>query len=251
MDTPQQAVGELRYAVTELGAKSVLLAGNAVGRSPPAGTASTCSASTATTTTTRSGRRAWSSAWRPWCTRRCSTPRHPVGLELRVQPHRGLAGNHSRCARPCSSAACTVASPSCASGSSRAAWRGRARCSPTLVGHWRSGRPRHRRARSRAPRRRRRALAGRALRRRPDEGQPRPHRRVPRPRPGRPAQLDEFAAAGVDRGRGPPGAVRAAHFFGCEADDPLVASPSASTWRGRRPGSARCSAPTCRTGTRR
>ena len=42
-------------------------------RSTPAGTASTCSASTATTTTTRCGRRAWSSASRPWCTARCSS----------------------------------------------------------------------------------------------------------------------------------------------------------------------------------
>ena len=41
-------------------------------------------------------------------------------------------------------------------------------------------------------------------------------------RPGRPVQLDEFAAAGVSSADDIIGPLAGRSFFGCEADDPLV-----------------------------
>ena len=61
----------------------------------PTATASTCSASTATTTTTRSGRSAWSSASRRWCTARCSQHRVTRSISNYVYNHiNGLAAAH-------------------------------------------------------------------------------------------------------------------------------------------------------------
>ena len=69
-------------------------------------------------------------------------------------------------------------------------------------------------------------------------------------RPGRPAQLDEFAAAGITVVDDLLEPFEERMFFGCEADDPLVGLAfDASTSRARRPGCGRCSAPTSPTGT--
>ena len=94
-------------------------------------------------------------------------PGHPVGLELRLQPHRrARLARTRRCASRCSSAASPAASPSCGSASSRAASPGRAASSPTDRALGEAQRRRDRRPRPRPPRRRRAHGARRRVRRR-------------------------------------------------------------------------------------
>ena len=106
-------------------------------RSRRAGTASTCSASTATTTTTRCGRRAWSSASRRWCTARCSsTASRGRSRTTCTTTSTAWRRRTSRCASRCSSSGVTHRFPELRIGflEGGVAWA----CAlfSSLVGHW-------------------------------------------------------------------------------------------------------------------
>ena len=125
----------------------------------------------------------------------------------------GLAANHESLCKSLFLSGVTHRFPDAArSGSSKAAWRGRAALFSDLVGHWEKRNARRRSAALDPDRARRRRARWRCSTATATSACARARRRSARtsPRPAaRPEQLDEFAAAGLRVGRRPPRPVRA------------------------------------------